>query len=535
MVSIISITKEQFTNISKSCVPLNIISLISSVISCVTFGFIQMYYPNLADRVSFRLTFAALFCDIGYSSHLLIVLSWNNTPGFLCGYTIWAIVFFGLSSLFFIVCIALNLHIIFINEYKSRYNFEKYYFIISFTFALILSILPVIGNMYGFDEPEESCWYRDSGQEHNIIWQWITLFGWIDASILYCAIIVIMVIIKLRSVTKNVDDVFASFPTSQLSGYPALINKNVISSVVRRVVWYPVVPLIAQFCNSFVETYAYVNRVVYYPLFLLCYVGMSLQGLLNALVFSQDIAVTRAFQAVKLHWWISNVNTYESLYPHRSHNKAIIDDFGSILGKSNNFIELKAINYSKADIIRSDEDLINEEIFNDNIINNDITNNVINNIPINNRVNNNNNNNDNNDDNSVSQPSLLEWLRYIILIKLFSTPKLSPQLISLELLSPINSFNGNKPNTYSAPFGKNDSKQNITPFDNQNGDQGSSRNNQTNQTNQTNLKNINNPMDITIGDEEVQIDVIHNDVQTKRLSEDLSDKIEAFKLILKRL
>ncbi|CAG8826700.1 15197_t:CDS:2, partial [Gigaspora margarita] len=282
-----------------------------------------------------------------------------------------------------------------------------------------------------------------------------------------------MVIIKLRSVTKNVDDVFSSFPTSQLSGYPALINKNVISSVVRRVVWYPVVPLIAQFCNSFVETYAYVNRVVYYPLFLL--------------LFSQDIAVTRAFQAVKLHWWISNVNTYESLYPHRSHNKAIIDDFG------------------------------------------------------------------------ISQPSLLEWLRYIILIKLFSTPKLSPQLISLELLSPINSFNGNKSNTYSAPFGKNDSKQNITPFDNQNGDQGihvvlpkpvhlkdfsqysslvllshclnsstssdpligSSRNNQTNQT------NLNNPMDTTIGDEEVQIDVIHNDVQTKRLSEDLSDKIEA--------
>ncbi|CAG8496537.1 3873_t:CDS:2 [Gigaspora rosea] len=328
-----------------------------------------------------------------------------------------------------------------------------------------------MGNMYGYDGPEASCWYRDSGQENNIIWQWITLFGWIDASILYCAIIVIMVIIKLRSVTKNVDDVFSSFPTSQLSGYPALINKNVISSVVRRVVWYPVVPLIAQFCNSFVETYAYVNRVVYYPLFLLCYVGMSLQGLLNALVFSQDIAVTRAFQAVKLHWWILNVNTYESLYPHRSHNKAIIDDFG------------------------------------------------------------------------ISQPSLLEWLRYMLLIKLFSTPKLSPQLMSLELLSPINSFNGNKPNTYSAQFGKNNSKQNITSLDNQNGDQGINvvlpkpvhLKDSSQYSSLVLLSHCLNPSTSSDPLIEVQIDVIHNDLQPKRLSDDLSEKIEAFKMILKRL
>ncbi|CAG8539066.1 21226_t:CDS:2, partial [Racocetra persica] len=142
-----------------------------------------------------------------------------------------------------------------------------------------------------------------------------------------------MVIVKLRSVTKKIDGAFGSIPTSQLSSYPTLLNKTLISSVVRRVVWYPVVPLVAQFCNSFFETYAYVNHVVSYPLFLLCYIGMSLQGLLNALVFSQDIAVTRAFQSIKLHWWITNVNRYEFTYPHLSYNKAIIDEF-SIPGKT---------------------------------------------------------------------------------------------------------------------------------------------------------------------------------------------------------
>ncbi|CAG8741323.1 2296_t:CDS:1, partial [Dentiscutata heterogama] len=122
-----------------------------------------------------------------------------------------------------------------------------------------------------------SCWYRGSGEEYNIIWQWATLFGWIYASIIYCAIIVIMVIKKLRFVKKEIDDGFDSNSTTHISNYPTLINKTVITSVVRRVILYPVVPLIAKFCNSFVETYAYINRALSYPLFLFCFVGMSLQ------------------------------------------------------------------------------------------------------------------------------------------------------------------------------------------------------------------------------------------------------------------
>ncbi|CAG8825392.1 18844_t:CDS:2, partial [Racocetra persica] len=160
--------------------------------------------------------------------------------------------------------------------------------------------------------------------------------------------VIIMVIKKLRFVTKNFD-VLGYSSTSQLSGHPTLINDSVIFSVVRRVVLYPVVPLVAQFFSSFVETYAYINRVVSYPLFLLCFVGMSIQGLLNALVFSQDIAVARTFQDIKLHWWISIVNSYESHYPHRSHNKSVMDDF-STLGKANDLVELQFLNYKNADI-----------------------------------------------------------------------------------------------------------------------------------------------------------------------------------------
>ncbi|CAG8625179.1 14251_t:CDS:1, partial [Dentiscutata heterogama] len=59
-----------------------------------------------------------------------------------------------------------------------------------------------------------------------------------------------------------------------------------------------------------------------------------------ALVFSQGIAATRAFQAVKLHWWITHINYYESHYPHRSYNKAITNEF-NMLVKSKDFVDLK--------------------------------------------------------------------------------------------------------------------------------------------------------------------------------------------------
>ncbi|CAG8736665.1 18371_t:CDS:2 [Dentiscutata erythropus] len=411
---IIPITKDQYTSIAKLCIPLIIISLIATFILFVIFILIRIYYPNLADRVSFRLTFAALFCDIGYSSHLFFGLFYDGTPklsDFSCAYATWAIIFFGLSSLFFIVCIVLNLHIVFVNEYRIRYNYEKYYFIFSFFSALLISLLPIANDMYGYDDPEESCWYRDSGQEYNIIWQWITLFAWVVVSILYCTIVVIMVIGKLSSATKKVDN----FDSSQLSYCPTLINKALISSVVRRVMWYPVVPLVTQFFNSFVETYAYVHSAVPYLLLLLCDIGLSLQGLLNVFVFSQDVAVTRAFEDVKVYWWITNVNSYESHYPHRSHNKAITDEFNMII-ESNDFVELKSLNRNKADVITS------------------------------------------------------EWLRYMLFIKLFSAPKIPSYLISPKLLSPIDSFAGNKQNTFSALSGKDDSKQDIT-LDNQNDDQ----------------------------------------------------------------
>ncbi|CAG8834494.1 16138_t:CDS:2, partial [Racocetra persica] len=275
---------------------------------------------------------------------------------------------------------------------------------------------------------------------------------------------------KLRIATE--EDALESVPTSQKSCHPSVINKSLIYSVVRRVVWYPVVPLVVQFFNNLLETYAYTHKVVSFPLLLLCNVCLSLHGLLNALVFSQDIAVTRAFQDIKLSWWISNVNSYESHYPHLSRNKAITDEF-SMIRKSSDFVELKTINYNKVDIIKKNiitddiTDIINVDIYND-ITNNNLINNIVNSNSINNNNNSNNSTNNrvinNNNNGLVVQPSPLEWLRYMLLIKLFSVPRFSSRLISPRLLSPANSCETNQKKD-----SKRDSKQDIT-LNNQNND-----------------------------------------------------------------
>ncbi|KAF0513379.1 hypothetical protein F8M41_017794 [Gigaspora margarita] len=312
---------------------------------------------------------------------------------------------------------------IFINEYRGRFKFENYYYIIAFSLALLLSLLSITGNMYGYDIFERYIWGDPqqkvaSGKSHD---------------------------------------------------FEKIITKLIISSVVRRIVWYPVIPLVTQAFGSSAETYIYIYHMIPLPLFLLWPVGTSLQGIYvllitDSLVFSQDIAVTHVFQSIKLQLWISIVNSYESHYPHRSYNKAITDEF-CIPEEFNDFVELKILDRNKIDIIINNDiinnDIINNDIINDNIINNNIIiNNVTNNHSDNiivNRVNNNNNNNNNN---LILQPSILEWLKYMLLIKLFTPPKSSFRLFSPKLLSPINSFSGINS---SSLFGRNNLKQDITP------------------------------------------------------------------------
>lgn len=110
-------------------------------------------------------------------------------------------------------------------------------------------------------------YYRSCGsdQEYNPIWQWLTILGWFDISALYCTIVVIWVAIKLFSLTRNIDN-------------PVLINKTVVSNIVKRVILYPVVPMMPMLISSIIKIYSSINSEVPFTLKLFHFIGISLQG-----------------------------------------------------------------------------------------------------------------------------------------------------------------------------------------------------------------------------------------------------------------
>ncbi|KAG9285128.1 hypothetical protein G9A89_008475 [Geosiphon pyriformis] len=104
--------------------------------------------------------------------------------------------------------------------------------------------------------------------------------------------------------------------------------------------------------NYIVKTHIYATKTICFELYLLAYITCSLQGTLNALVFSQDIAVSRASQSLRRYWWKIYVNPFENRYPNLSRNKS----FPSQKGTSTDD-QYCALNYSSAIEIDSADDI----------------------------------------------------------------------------------------------------------------------------------------------------------------------------------
>ncbi|CAJ0881487.1 4795_t:CDS:2 [Entrophospora sp. SA101] len=296
-------------------------SLIATTFGISLFFSIRYKYPRLVNRVTFRLALATIISDFGVGVSQLIGSTLASPIGPSCTIAIWGTVFFSLMSIFFPACIALNLQIMFIHEYRGRRKLEMFYYIGSITLASILSLIPFSDNMYGWDAPEGACFFRDSGTKLSITWQWASFYTWEIICILYCIITLICVAVKLyknQSVNANISGQTATSKHDK----NVLRNKAIISLVVKKVIWYPVVPIITQSPNFLVETDIYVNQRINY-VFLILSTLLSFQGFLNTIVFMQDIAVSRAYSLTKLKWWHNHVNKYEESYPHLSRNKAI--------------------------------------------------------------------------------------------------------------------------------------------------------------------------------------------------------------------
>ncbi|CAJ0756890.1 5707_t:CDS:2 [Entrophospora sp. SA101] len=315
-----AVTEEQGkTNLLFSLVE-SVVSLVAVAFGIFVYFYIRYKYPRLVDRVTFRLALATMISDFGICIALLINSAFGSPIGSTCTGVIWAYVFFSLTSIFFPTCIALNLQIVFLHEYRGRCKLEMLYFTVSTVLALILSLLPFADHMYAWNYPEGGCFFRDSGTKLSITWQWGSFYVWEILCILYCIIILICVAVKLyknRSVNANIS---GQTVTSQYEKN-VLRNKTIMSLVVKKAIWYPIVPIITQAPNFLVETDIYVNQRINYAFLIMSSLNAA-QGFLNTIVFMQDIAVSRAYRLTKLNWWYNHVNKYEESYPHLSRNKA---------------------------------------------------------------------------------------------------------------------------------------------------------------------------------------------------------------------
>ncbi|KAI9229201.1 MAG: hypothetical protein DHS80DRAFT_22571 [Piptocephalis tieghemiana] len=316
--------KEQFY-IRATCIPLNIISLIASVIVLLAYTAARIYSAELIDRVSLRLTIGLTVADLLFAIFQIIGFSHVQANTALCAASVWGYVASSLLATFLTVCLAFNLHVVFVSGARNTHSYERWYFVFSILASLLISLAPFIGHRYGFDEKEQTCWFKDVESGIGLLWAWLTLYLWVILGILYCTLAVSVILLHLhRGKRKMQHRQIVGIPSEQdtldspppastretkrhsiqgrrknIPSLPPSTNAIVLNRIVTRLVMYPVVLIIAQVLNVAVEMSTFGSGSYNFPLYLASFIATSSQGLLNALVFLVDPAVRTCWRCVR--------------------------------------------------------------------------------------------------------------------------------------------------------------------------------------------------------------------------------------------
>ncbi|GBB97025.1 hypothetical protein RclHR1_00290023 [Rhizophagus clarus] len=225
----------------------------------------------------------------------------SNPPGnWVCQVSPWGFVFTALLGCFFSVAIAFNLQVIFVHNYLSTRQFEKFYVIVPILLAFTLSIVPVIFDALGFDKEEVSCWYKHGNTVGSFIWQWTTLHGWIILSVLYCAYSVFTIIRRLHQANNYIKEMNRSSPNNTSSHNSFIMNHRykrqlMINQAVKRIVLYPIVPIVTFLFNINATLVFFIAKHNIFVFQMLANAGTSSQGMLNALAFCFDPAMKKVW------------------------------------------------------------------------------------------------------------------------------------------------------------------------------------------------------------------------------------------------
>ncbi|ORY06476.1 hypothetical protein K493DRAFT_296005 [Basidiobolus meristosporus CBS 931.73] len=310
------ISVQQSQTLIDVAVPLNLISMFFSLSVVLIFIIFHSFKSHLVNRVSLRLTFAVAVVDLFYSG-FQIVSDISQESGLLCALSVWGHIQTTHLSTFLTAMIAFNLQVIFVHGKRQTQAYEKYYFSVAGLLSLAISLPPLLGGRLGHDLYQESCWYNIYDASERMLWTWVTLYFWTMLGVFYCCIVVLLVVIKIARERRNRRKFFTS---------DSITIESTMNKVVRRVILYPIIPILTQSFNLISELDIYLNKRINYTFLLLSFIGTSSQGILNAIVFLVDPAIQNAWPDLKddliFHYHIR----YEKLRSYSDNGECSLED-----------------------------------------------------------------------------------------------------------------------------------------------------------------------------------------------------------------
>ncbi|KAJ3290710.1 hypothetical protein HK104_006559 [Borealophlyctis nickersoniae] len=329
----------QFMMVNNSQVIPQFISVGACLVTLASYVLIRRYCPQLANRISFRLAIGICWADLvyGLSGLTMAVPALPQSRELMptlrsskqwCATFMYTFLASELTSLFLTTCISVNLFLVFILKLRDTRRFEKFYFICSVLFALILPSIPAANDRLGWNFSE--CWFKPldweiakvyedysfiPNERAVFIWEWMILYGWVALCISFCTSTTIFfwwmvqseqryVAMRVKSdadIDNNEKRSAAISEGSGISKSKFTKTDSVVTRAVARIAFYCIVPLVSQTFNIVIDAYTFENDAAlqWWMPFCANVFGGS-QGALNAIIFfAFDPGVAHARQALR--------------------------------------------------------------------------------------------------------------------------------------------------------------------------------------------------------------------------------------------
>ncbi|KAJ1922015.1 hypothetical protein H4219_000362 [Mycoemilia scoparia] len=190
-----------------------------------------------------------------------------------CKAAMWGSTFFALLSVFARALLSVHLQLVIIHKIRHALTYEFRYMMGSLVLALILSLLPLCKNGYGWVEfdptlgagrcsyfsttshiikHEGSKWWvvfdshKDSASI-GLAWMWGTYFGWVSLTVLYGGIVIFIVLYKLVQDRVQMKSAMQGQSAMMLRHNEGKEFMGLIVRVIRRILQFPALVVICHF------------------------------------------------------------------------------------------------------------------------------------------------------------------------------------------------------------------------------------------------------------------------------------------------